>query len=149
MSIEFHDGTNAVYKKYSASKKWNDAGLLQLNGAASIYDKWLIEQNSEENLRALLNTSAVTEIRPFGHGDKLGTLMELEGQSMIVVKGLHQWKRVNKTWNYKLHITLGMEGYLWHLDALYTDSSGKVAFVGSISRGDSISDETHDGFKFA
>jgi hypothetical protein len=57
-----------------------------------------------------------------------------------VLKGLHHW-----TDRYtKAHISIGYEGYLWHLYALLHKNTMRLN--GDITRGGYQADETHDGW---
>jgi hypothetical protein len=148
MSITFHDGTLALYSKYCDGKAWNDASLLRLNTERSQYDKYLMEKcNTETAMKALLGGDAVRLVKPVSTGSKLGEYMDAKATGIIVIKGLHQWERIGTTWNYHLHITFGLDGYLWHLYALYENHTEKVRLLGEISRGESLTTEDHEGFK--
>jgi hypothetical protein len=64
-----------------------------------------------------------------------------EKASILVLKGLHQW-----THHYtKAHISIGYEGYLWHLYA-ELDANDAMTLNGGITRGGYQAHETHDGW---
>jgi len=149
VAVEFSDGTNPLYRQYTNNRAWNDVGLLWLNRARQ-YDRILIDEyNTEERLRQLLAGEALTSCRPYGPGtSKLSEYRDADigVASLMVVKGLHQWQRIGTSWNYKLHITLGLDGWLWHLYAKYTDRDGTIAFTNEISSGGRATGEDHQGF---
>ena len=149
MAIEFSDGTHPLYRQYTNSRAWNDAGLLQLNRARQ-YDRILIDtHNTEAGMRALLGGEALGNCRPYGVGtSKLSDYRDADiaEASLMVVKGLHQWQRLGNTWNYKLHVTLGLDGWLWHLYAKYTDATGGIAFTSEVTSGGRATGEDHQGY---
>ena len=148
MSLEFHDGTHKLYKGYSEGKAWNDVGLLRLN-AADRYDKSLIDDyNTEAKITEMLKDGVLAGCYPFGPGkSKLSEFIAAEGTGIIVIKGLHQWVRLGRTWNYKLHLSFGLEGQLWHLNARYSNSTQKISLTTTCTAGEKVTGESHDGFK--
>jgi hypothetical protein len=147
MTIAFHQGNHPLYRRYAA-RPWNDEGLLMLDSHRSDYDRWLMEQcNTEEGMTALLAGDGPKNCRPFGVGSsKLSEYIGADQTGIIVVKGLHQWQRMGRSWNYRLHITLGLEGQLWHLYALY-HANGRIAFTSECSAGERVTGEDHEGFE--
>lgn len=147
MSVTFHDGTNKLYKAY-ASRPWNDVGLLQLNPDRNQWDDWLMENcNTEQQIRALLQGEKASLCRPHGKGSKLGEYVASNETGILILKGLHQWRRIGRSWNYKLHLSFGLDGWLWHLGARYEDRSRTVTLTGECTRGERATGEDHEGFQ--
>jgi len=145
VSVKFHDGTDKLYQAYTQSKAWDDTGLLQLNPTDQ-WDKFLIAHNTEEKLKTLLAGNGVTYCTPEGYSSKLGEYRDSDERSFIVLKGLHQWQRKGNTADYKLHITIGLDGKLWHLYANYFAKGQKIAFSTDCSAGEKISATDNEGF---
>jgi hypothetical protein len=146
MSVTFHDGTNKLYNRY-APQPWNDVGLLRLNPDRNGWDDWLMKTyNKEDGIRALLQGESALLCRPYGKGSKLGEYISAENTGILILKGLHQWKRIGKTWNYKLHLSFGLDGWIWHLDARYEDRSGTISLTGTCTKGERATAEDHEGF---
>lgn len=148
MSLTFHDGTHALYRNYSTSP-WNDVSLLMLNPAASRYDKWLMDNyNTQATITEMFDGNGVKNCYPFGVGkSKLSEYVAAKDTGVIVIKGLHQWKSKPNGYDYQLHLTLGFEGQLWHLDANYYDKSQKVVLSTTCTAGDRVTAVDNDGFK--
>ena len=147
MTIEFHQGNHRLYQRY-APRPWNDEGLLMLNSQQNYYDRWLMQTcNTEEAMTALLAGDGPKYCRPFGGGSKLSEYIDAEETGIIVVKGLHQWERIGfgRNSRYRLHITFGLEGYLWHLYARYHPNR-RIEFTSDLSRGEQVTMEDHEGF---
>lgn len=148
MSVTFHDGSHHLYQRY-APQAWNDMGLLRLNDGNQ-YDSWLMRNcNTEAAMRALLRGGSLANCYPFGVGtSKLSEYIAAGETGIIVIKGLHQWQRIGRSWNYKLHMSFGLEGRLWHLNALYKSTGGgSVAFTSECTAGETTTTESHDGFQ--
>jgi hypothetical protein len=147
MALEFHQGDKALYRRY-ASKPWNDAGLLMLNTERDKYDKWLMDTyNTEDGIRTLFQGNGPKYCYPWGQEkSKLGDYVTSEESSIIIVKGLHQWKRKPVGFDYTLHLTFGLDGQLWHLDATYNAGKNEVRLGTKCTAGERMTDTTHDGF---
>lgn len=147
MALTFHDGTHPLYKNYTV-RPWNDVGLLMLNPERSQYDRWLMENyNTEARIRELCNGNGVRYCYPFGEGkSKLSEYIEAAEGSLILLKGLHQWERKDNGYDYRLHVTFGLEGQLWHLYANYYASSEKVVLSTVATAGERVTGEDHEGY---
>lgn len=147
MAVEFHDGNHKLYGAYSQGKAWNDNGLLRLS-MRDQYDRMLIDDyNNEAKIAEMLKSNVLSNCRPFGVGtSKLSEYIGAQGTGIIIIKGLHQWKRVGRYWDYKLHLSFGLEGQLWHLYARYMNDTGNVTLTNSCSAGERVTGESHDGF---
>jgi hypothetical protein len=148
MAILFHDGSNDLYKRYVTSRAWNDRGLLQLNNHR--YNTWLHSLNTEDTIKALLQDAGLAQCLPYGRGtSSVRDYVTAAGDvaSVIVVKGLHQFE---EQWT-KAHITIGLDGLLWHLYAAWVPGAGDgtMKFKNEISAGPRASATTHDGFSIA
>ena len=160
MALKFHDGTLALYSGYCGGRAWNDADLLRLN-PGDAYDKWVMDTyNTEAGMRALFDRPGILSARPFGPGTStVGEYVGGDGASLIVIKGLHQWQEIRVTpkggrpyWQKKLHVTVGLEGQLWHFYGTLHDHSdparAKVALSPqTISVGERMTGTDHDNFQ--
>lgn len=148
MTITFHDGTNKLYKKY-APFPWDNIGLLQMNPKANTWDDWLVKNyNTEKKIRELFEGDSVSLCMPYGTGSKLGEYVGAKETGIIILKGLHQWQRIRRTENYKLHLTFGLDGWLWHLNARYCAQSDSISLTGDCTKGEQATGEDHEGFTF-
>jgi hypothetical protein len=145
MSIILHDGSMALYKQYVAGKAWNNRELLRLNNHR--YNEWLHSLNTEETLTGLLQDVGLSQCMPYGRGkSSVRDYVNAAGEvaSVVVVKGLHQFEQ---NWT-KAHITIGLDGLLWHLYADWVpgQGNGTMKFGGEITPGPRSTATTHDGF---
>lgn len=149
MSITFHDGTHKLYSAY-AGRPWNDVGLLRLS-TRDYYHRWLMTTyNHEAAIRALFAGPAVQHCYPFGAGkSKLGEWVGAEHTGIVILKGLHHWRRIDDSWDYQLHLSFGLDGRLWHLNALYHDATHSVSLTADCTPGEWATQEDHEGFRKA
>ncbi len=154
MGLTLHDGSHDLYKGYSNGKAWNDEAFLMLNSSRSVYDEWLMRRyNTDEGMTALFTKQGITTCKLFG--DDSSTVGEYVGStqsSIIVVKGLHQWQRRQDSPNYGLHVTIGLEGWLWHLKATYyhnaDEAKAKVSLLPrDATKGQQMTGVDHEGFQ--
>ena len=93
---------------------------------------------------------ASNAIDPYDFGPPLENVLAdyiaAQGTGIIIIKGIHQWRRLGKSWNYTLHLSFGLEGQLWHLYARYKDQTGEITLTSSCSAGKKVTGEAHDSF---
>ena len=147
MTISFHDGSSQMFAGY-CNKAWNDEGELRLNSALSQYDATLMtDYNTEEEMLTFLASPVLNGCRPDPNAVwTLGHVRDADRVDMIVLKGLHQWQRVGRTWNYNLHLTLGYDGWIWHLYCRWEDNTQQVKPTTRCTRGNYKAPVSHDGF---
>jgi len=151
MGVKFHDGTNELYKAYTDGKAWNDSGLLRNPPA------WMLTWNTEALVKGILANNksqlkykqSISEYNPKTRkvvkGETTINLLDIATSTkaefnLWILKGLHQQNDP--------HLTLGHDGYLWHLN-VQTErlASGKVeAYVTKMSKGDWGTQEDADGW---
>jgi hypothetical protein len=146
MSVLFHDGDHHLYKGYTGNKAWDDRGLLMINSNTPVNSR-LNALNTEETVGGLFEQTDVKTHTLEGYGYSLKSVIEDDGDSysLIVIKGLHQ--PFNRARKWAPHITIGFDGYLWHLNFRW-DRDDSLSMWDS-SRGDAVTGETHDGWGVA
>ena len=53
---------------------------------------------------------------------------------------------MGRSWNYKLHLSFGLDGWIWHLGAIYLDLRGIIQLTGECTKGERATKEDHEGF---
>ncbi len=145
MPILFHDGKNEIYKAYSGGAAWNSDGII---APGTPYTKWIKSHcNTEAFITGLFE--AAMAIKPYAEAQMtLADYKSSDEISLIVLKGLHQWRKHPKGPGsiFGMHVTFGLDGYIWHVNALL-DRNGQVGkFMGPCTRGESVTAKDHDGW---
>jgi len=151
MGLKFHDGTHKLYKTYTDGKAWHDAALLRNPPG------WMLTWNTEALIKGILtnNKSKLKykeNVTTYDKAKRKAVKSEVELNLLEVVsssnadlnvwilKGLHQQNDP--------HLTIGHDGFLWHLN-VQTErlAGGRVeAHVTKMSKGDWGTQEDADGF---
>ena len=151
MGLKFHDGTHKLYKGYTGSKGWADSSLLMTPPA------WMMSWNTEAHIGGILKNSksklSFKESKRVMSSVTMESEMRVVEQNLLdlvtsthpdvnlwVLKGLHQASNP--------HISVGYDGFLWHLDVQTNrlTSGGAEAYVVGMSKGDFGTAEDADGF---
>lgn len=135
MGIKFHDGTLVIYQNYSGGRAWNDPYLL-----GNVPAK-LRQYNSEKEMRTFLAKLSDETMKAMV-GGKFSELLKSEDLNVWVVKGLHD---AGNGFVLVPHVTLGWDGYLWHVEFLDDSKKGLVAT--SVTRGQQATAVDADGFR--
>ena len=134
------------FEGYCHGRQWDDPGLLRFSPspqslALRNHNTWLHSFNTEATIKDMLENVPKASKGHLQHN----TVREwvdaaIESASVIVLKGLHQWE-LGFT---QAHISIGYEGYLWHLYAVRRGQT--MMLCGGITRGDYQAPQTHDGW---
>jgi hypothetical protein len=149
MAIKFNGGgaqATPGFEGYCSGKQWNDPTLLfppNCNDTTVRFNQWLQQFNTEAIIKGMLEKVPVAS-RGLGQYNTVRQWVEADEEkaSILVLKGLHQWTDKYS----KAHISIGYEGYLWHLYARFQVRPQTMIFNGDITCGGYQAHETHDGW---
>lgn len=121
MGLKFHKGDKKIYSGYTGGKAWDDAELLKnpFNGAAN--PDWLKDWNSETKVKETLRCP-LSRMFYANQSDQqtrqIGALLDgdAEGINLWLIKGFHQVKLEVSKNLLETHLTVGLDGRLWHFD---------------------------------
>jgi hypothetical protein len=151
MAVEFNGGgaqATPGFEGYCERKQWNDRTLLFPPTSIATLDRnnqWLQAFNTEAIIKRMLaNVPKASKARGYFNTVREWVEAPEEVASIIVLKGLHQWKDGYT----KAHISIGYDGYIWHLYARYHGEvrPQTMKLNGDITSGDFQADETHDHY---
>lgn len=121
MGLKFHQGDKQIYASYTGRRAWNNAELLKNPFTNAQNPDWLGAWNTEtkvkETLRCPLSRMFYSN-HPDQQTKQIGALLDgdAEGINLWVIKGFHQVK-LNVGQNLlETHLTVGLDGKLWHFD---------------------------------
>jgi hypothetical protein len=121
MGLKFHQGDKQIYAVYTGRRAWDNGDLLKnpFNGSAN--PDWLKDWNTETKLKETLRCP-LSRMFYANQADaqtkQIGALLDgdAEGINLWVIKGFHQVK-VDASKNLlETHVTVGLDGRLWHFD---------------------------------
>jgi hypothetical protein len=121
MGLKFHQGDKQIYSGYTGNRAWNNDDLLKnpFNGAPN--PDWLKDWNTEtkvkETLRCPLSRMFYASVSD-AQTKQLGALLDgdPDGLNLWVIKGFHQVKLDGMNDLLESHLTVGLDGRLWHFD---------------------------------
>ena len=149
MGVEFNGGgaqATPGFEGYCLSKQWNDQTLLfppNCNATTAHFNQWLQAFNTEAIIKRMLaNVPKASKAR--GYFNTVREWVETDQTSILVLKGLHHWKDGYT----KAHISIGYDGYIWHLDALWHRElhPETMIFNGEITKGLVQANKTHENY---
>jgi len=147
MAVEFNGGgaqSTPGFEGYCLGKQWNDETLLfpfRRGARDEYYNQWLQAFNTEAIIKRMLaNVPKASKAR--GYFNTVRQWVETDQTSILVLKGLHHWKDGYT----KAHISIGYDGWIWHLVARYHGElhPQTMKLNGDITKGDRRADKTHD-----
>jgi len=121
MGLKFHQGDKPIYAAYTKNKAWNDDELLKNPKNNAPNPEWLKEWNTEtkvkETLRCPLSRMFYAN-QPDELTKQVGALLDgdPDGLNLWVIKGFHQVEHEKANDLLKTHLTIGLDGQLWHFD---------------------------------
>jgi len=136
MGLIFHNGHHEVFWKYVQNRPWNDPDFVGNGGKFSKYNK------PEEIKRILTHHRSRTggdPTQPGGGEENFKGVILADGVNIYVLKGIHQF---GGGFVPVPHITIGYNGYLYHLNLM--DDADAGLLVVDFSKGDKAQDA--DGF---
>jgi len=121
MGLKFHQGDKKIYTTYTGSRAWDHAELLKnpRNGAPN--PEWLTPWNTETKVKETLRCP-LSRMFYANQADKqtkqIGALLDgdPDGINLWVIKGFHQVKLEAAKNLLETHLTVGLDGRLWHFD---------------------------------
>jgi hypothetical protein len=153
MGLKFHQGDKKLYSGYTGAKAWDSADLLKnpFNNAPN--PDWLTAWNTETKIKETLRCP-LSRMFYANQSDvqtrQIGAVLDgdAEGINLWVLKGFHQVKLDTAKNLLETHVTLGLDGRLWHFDCRMPRGLMTIPpHVTGASYGQLQTDEDADGFQ--
>ena len=121
MGLKFHQGDKKLYAGYTGNRAWNNAELLKnpFNGQPN--PEWLGAWNTETKVKETLRgplSRMFYATQADAQTKQIGALLDgdPDGINLWLIKGFHQVKLDASQNLLETHLTVGLDGRLWHFD---------------------------------